>query len=86
VGESSSVLGDVDAISDPDLIAIREDNLEQALAAPTPLSTGPVEVGPPPEPPSGLILVFWVGVVPTALIGGAGTLLLRRRRLVLAFG
>jgi hypothetical protein len=86
VGEDSSVLGDVDAISDPDLIALQEENLEQALSAPTPLSASPIEAGPPPEPPSGLTLFIWVGVVPAALLGGAAALLLRRRRLVLAFG
>lgn len=40
----------------------------------------------PPDPPSGLVLLFWLAVVPASLIGGLASWLMRRRRAGFTFG
>lgn len=65
---------------DPDLLAIREQDLADQLAAPpAPITRlAQASTGPPP-PVSGLTLLLWLAVVPGALAGAVSALVQRRR-------
>ncbi|MGQ0434051.1 MAG: hypothetical protein ACT452_16795 [Microthrixaceae bacterium] len=82
-GEPSDLppsLNDLLIERDPDLQAIRDQNLADQLKAPPSqiAARGRVESAPP-GPVSGLTLLLWLAVMPSALAGGLSALVQRRR-------
>ncbi|HEX9682188.1 MAG TPA: hypothetical protein VGA13_03845 [Acidimicrobiales bacterium] len=65
---------------DPDLAAIREQNLADQLAGPpAPIVARRASVAGPAAPVSGLTAFLWLAVLPAAVAGSATGLVLRRR-------